>query len=830
MERLKMWNRKTLALMAALLLLSLSSPNAYAQPSTTQPSNSVRYNGTVVVRSEEVPASIRIVEAVSYSVIVMAKIGDAGYYELDEGNTTYNTVLVNDTNVTFLFRGTSGISYPVGGSNSMAGYALVGPFLVEASSDKILEISVLSDKRPAVELLEAKVEGEAAAMISGNESNGFWVPSLDGWIFKLNWTEEGELSAVLICKNNTVFSFEGLIKPSASEVELENPVDPYSYSEFSIRDGEVSLSAYGSSVNLTVADKLPIRDFLGIYATEKGKYLVRIRRIGPSTYAILSPDQCDTCIVDGLTYVSDPSFKLDIGLDAPSEGIGGTSVEVSVHPGDASNLTLLLPGGRSVLLRNEGFDYLLKFSLPLPKNEITASIYLTGSSQDGVYGIEREMKVLKAYDIRLLNGSRVFLVGGRGDLHILALNVGPTPLSLLEAKLNLTTKRGDVLSLKFPLSMQLQGNGSQRIILPLSLPVGDYKGTLEIYVRDSDGEVHAISLGEILVVSTSEDPLNVLIAISPDLPNVGDRVQIKVTFTTMVPLSRILVTVNSSKGLEPLADTSKLVEVVPEGSTRELAFAFRAASVGPAAVKVVIYYSIEGETSERVFTKEIKIPVGGVSGRASVEVDKSEVDVGEKVKLKIKVEDISGNVTIEFPDKASILEAKGRIRGNSVEFVAPGEIEVVCSFSESGVYTVPTYISVNGSLLVPSNTVTVKVKGGENLESLEMSLRSRLADLKRRFRTLKEASGGLDPQARMKMNEIEDMLNEAKRLINQANYGKASEILNRAEAEISSLEEYTYSSLDELMNSLIYFLIGVGITSAILLAIRLRRRPEHGAG
>ena len=629
MERLKMWNRKTLALMAALLLMSLSSPNAYAQPSTTQPSNSVRYGGTVVVRSEEVPAPLGVVKAVDYSVVVVAKIGETGYYALNEGNSTYNAVLVNGTNVTFLFRGTSGVAYPAGGPGDSAGYALVGPFLVEVSSDKILEISILSDERPAVELLEAKVEGEAVAMISGNESNGFWVPSLDGWVFKLNWTEEGEPSAVLICKNNTVFSFKGLIKPSASEVWLESPIDPYRYSEFRVQGRGIFLSAYGISLNLTMVERLPIRDFLGIYATEKGKYLVRVRPVGSSTYAILSPELCDTCIVDGLTYVSDPDFKLDMGLYVPSEGIGGTSVEVSVHPGDASNLTLLLPNGRSVILRNEGFDYLLKFSLPLPKSEITAPIYLTGFSRDGVYGIKREIKVLKAYDIRLLNGSRIFLVGGRGDLHILALNMGPTPLSLLDARLNLTTKRGDVLSLEFPLSVQLQGNGSQRIILPLSLPVGDYKGVLEIHVKDSGGEVHTISLGEISVVSTSEDPLNVLIAISPDLPNVGDRVRIKVTFTTMVPLSRILVTVNSSGGLEPLADTSKSLGDVPEGSTKELTFAFRAASVGPAAVKVAIYYSIEGEASERIFTKEIKIPIGGVSGRASVEVDKSEVGVGE---------------------------------------------------------------------------------------------------------------------------------------------------------------------------------------------------------
>ncbi len=829
MKRLKMWNRKALVLMAALLSLSISSPNVHAQSPTAQPSDSVRYNGTVLVRGGEAPPSFHLIEAVNYVVAVMAKIGDKGYYPLEEGNTTYNAVLVNGTNVTFVLKGLSVVSHPANGADNSTGYALIGPFLVKVSSDKILQISILSRRRPTVELLEAKVDGEAIAMIQGNESRGFWVPSLDGWIFEVNWTNEGDLSEVLICKNNTILSFSGLIKPLASEVELEGPVDPYTYTKLTIQDEEVSLLAYGPSVNLTVTSRLPIREFLGIYASSSGKYLVRVDRVGPSTYTILSPDRCDTCIVDGLTFVSDPSFSLDIGLDAPSEGIGGTSIEVSVDPRDASNLTLLLPGGRSVFLRNEGFEYLLKVSLPLPKTEIVAPIYLTGFSSDGIYGIEREMKILKAYDIRLLNGSRVFLVGGRGDLHILALNVGPTLLSLIEARLNLTTKRGDVLSLKFPLSIQLQGNGSQRILLPLRLPVGDYRGTLEIYVEDSSGEVHTISLGEISVVSTSENPLNALIAISPDLPSVGDRVEIKVTFTTMVPLSKILIAVNSSDELEPVTDTSKLVKDLPEGSTRELTFAFRAASVGPAVVKVVIYYSIEGEASERIYTKEIKIPIGGVSGRAVVEIDKRQVNIGEQVRLKIRIEDLSGNVTVEFPTKMSILEAKGRIRGNSVEFVAPGEIEVVGSFSEGGVYTIPTYISVNGSLLIPSNTVTVKVVGESGQESLEMSLRSRLADLRRRFKTLKEASGGLNPQAKEKMREIEDMLEEAKRLINQASYGKASEILNRAEAEISSLEEYTYSSLDELLNSLIYFLIGVGITSAILLAIRLRRRPKHGA-
>ncbi len=820
-----MWNKKTLALMAALLLLSISSPNAHAQPSTTHPSDGVRYNGMALIRSESAPASLHLVKAVGYSVTVMAKIGDEGYYLLREKNTTYNSVLVNGTNITFVLKGTSTISYPAYEADNATGYAFIGPFLVKASSNQIHEISVLSKRNPTVELLEAKVEGEAIAMIRGNESKGFWVSSLDGWIFEVNWTREGDLSTILICKNNTVISFNGLIKPLASDVEMEGPVSPYKYTKLDVREGEVSLQAYGPSINLTLTDRLPITEFLGIYVFNGEKYLVRVDRIGPLTYAVLSPDRCDTCVIDGSTFVSDPNFTLDIGLKAPDEGIGGTSVDISVHPGGASNLTLLLPGEKSVFLRNEGFDYLLRVNLPLPNTEIVAPVYLTGFSPEGVYGIEHSMKILKAYDVRLLNGSRIFLVGGKGDLHVLALNMGPAPLSLIEARFNLTTRRGDALSLRFPLSIQLQGNKSQRILLPLSLPVGDYKGVLEVLIRDSSGEVHAISLGEISVVSTGDNPLNALIAISPDLPSVGDLVQIKVTFTTMVPVSRILITVNSSDELEPVTDSSKLVEDISEGSTKELTFTFRAISVGPAVLKVMIYYSIEGEDSERIFTKEIRIPVGGVSGRATVEVDKRKVTVGEQIRLKISVDDVSGNVTVEFPAKMTILEAKGRIKGNSVEFIAPGEIEVIGTFPEEGIYTIPTYISVNGSLLIPSNTVTVEVVGGKGLESLEMSLRSKLADLKRRFKTLKEASGGMDPQIRRKMSDIEDMLEDAKRLINQANYGKANDILNRAEAEISSLEEYTYSSLDELMNSFIYFLIGVGITSAILLAIRLRRRP-----
>ncbi len=834
MERLKMWNKRILAWITALLLLSVSLTLAHAQPpndQTHERGSSVVYDGVALVRGRQIPNSVQVIGTTEYSISALAKIGKEGSFPLKDANSTYNLVSVNDTYVTFALKKEVRVqairaqvqSGPIS-PTARGDYILVGPFLVRISSSKIEEISVVSERRPAVELIEAKVKGRAIAMIGGKRLVGSWVPSLDGWIFELNWTQQGDLSHVLICRNNTLLSFYGLMRPFTGEVELDSPVSPYTNARISLGDDMVSLLAQGPTLNLSLVHELPIREFLGIYEVAGARFLIKISKEGKSSYGILSPEGCDTCVIDGITYVSDPSFKLDMGLDIPKEGIGGTSIPISVHPGEASNLTLLLPGGISVVMGNEGFDYSLRVRLPLPKTDTVSPIYLTGESEDGIFGIERDIRILKAYDVRLLNETRVFLVGGRGDLHILALNAGPSPLSLLEAELNLTTKGGNVLSLRFPLSIELQSNRSQRILLPLNLPVGDYKGILNVLVRDYSGEIHTISLGVITIVSTGEDPLNVLIAISPDLPGIGDKVRIKVTFTTMVPISKMLVSINSSEELEPISDTSKLLRDIPEGSTKELSFSFRAKKVGPADVQVAIYYSIEGEFEERVYTKEVKIPVGGVSGRAEVSADRTEISVGEAVRFRIRIEDISGNVTVEFPRKMSILEARGIIRGNSVTFNAPGEVEVVGAFSEGGTFVVPTYISVNGSLLVPSNTITIRVKGESSLQSVEMSLRSKLADLNRRFRTLKEASGSLSPETKKRMSEVEAMLKEAGRLINSAEYEKAREVLHRAETEISSLEEYTYSSLDELMNSLIYFLIGAGITSAALLAIRWGRR------
>lgn len=818
----KMRDRKALALMTALVALSIGSLNSVAQFGVT-----VKYNGIALVRGED-GSALQSLNATEYYASVLAKIDEKGYFPLLKGNSTYNFVLVKGTNVTFMLSMNSTIFYqkPSQSANfeggNGTGYALMGPYLLRISGDVITEISVLSHRDTSVELIEAKVGGQASAMISGQLVAGQWIEGLYGWIFPLDWTREGDLSGVLVRRNNTLLSFVGVIKPVAKEVKLESSLAPYKYSEFRLDRGTVYLTAYGPAMNLSLTDAIPVRAFLGIYASHNGRYIVEVSERGHTTYAVLSPKKCDTCVIGNITYSLDPKLKLDVDLKAPDEVVGGTLVNISIDPGNSYNLTVYLPGGRSLLLENRGFRYDLRVNLPPTRHNATEHIYVTGFLNNGIFGLERGIRVLKAYDIRLLNETRVYLIGGSGDLHVFALNKGQNPLSLIEARLNLTTKRGDALSLKFPLSIELKGNGSQEVLLPLSLPIGDYRGSLYVLIKDG-GEIHEITLGEVSIISTGEDPLNAFVAISPDLPSVGDEVNLKITFTSMVPLSRMLVIVNTSEELRPVNDTSKLLKDIPEGSSRELSFLFKAVNVGPASLRVKIYYSVSGKAAERIFTKDIRLPVGGVSGRAKVDVGKSELVVGEQFTIRIRVENVVGNVSIEFPRKMSILEAKGRIKENVVEFNAPGEVEVIGSFTDEGTYMIPTYISVNGSLLIPSNRVVIKVSKGVDVESMETSLRSKLADLMRRFKTLKETLRRPEPQIKERLNEIGIELEEAEKLIDGSYYSKAADLLGEAEAEISSLEEYAYSSLNKLMEGLIYFLIGVGITSVVLLALRLGR-------
>lgn len=808
-----MWNKRSLVLMAMIAILSISLLNAIAQSESV-----VRYNGVALVRGEG-SSPLQLLEANEYRVSILAKVSEEGLFPLMRSNSTYNYVLINGMNATFTLNMNSTILRPTQEANPKEGIALLGPYLLRISGDVISSISTLSHRATEVKLVEAKVGEQASANISGQSLTGQWVEGLDGWIFSLNWSREGDLSDVIICRNNTLFTFVGLIKPFAKEVRLESPLIQYKYSDFRLEEGIVHLMAYGPTMSLTLTRTIPIGKFMGILITSDARYIVRVSELGHTTYTVLSPQKCDTCTIGNITYLLDPESRLDIGINAPDEATGGTSVNILIDPGSSSNLTIYLPGGRSILLENRGFKYDLKVDLPLTTHDALENIYVTGYLNSSIFGIKRGIRILRSYDIRLLNKTKIYLIGGRGDLHIAALNMGRNPLSLIEARLNLTTSREGSISLKFPLSMELKANESQRIFLPLSLRTGDYKGSLYVLVKDNSG-IHEVTLGEVSIVSTSEDPLNVFVAISPDFPKVGDEINLKISFSSMVPLSKVLVIVNTSGELRPESDTSKLLKNIPEGSSKELSFSFRALKVGPASLKANVYYSILGEGSERVITKDLRLPIGGVTGRAYVSVEKSDVVVSEKLPIRIKVDDVAGKVLVEFPKEMSILEAEGRIKENAVEFNAPGEIEVIGSFTDDGNYTIPTYVSVNGSLLVPSNKVVVRVSK-RGVESKEASLRSKLADLRRRFKTLKETLK--EPQMREKLDKIGGMLKEAENLINRSDYGEADDLLDKAEALISSLEEYTYSSLDDLMKGLTYFLIGVGITSAILLVLRLGR-------
>ncbi len=826
-----MWKRRVLAIVAALLVLFMGFPRTLAQPT-----GYIKYYGDVLIPNTNSSSQLEVLEAEIYRVYILAKVGENGLFDLIEHNSTFNTVLINGTNVTFALRKSSSIYQPVRHGNisrtsNLTKYGLVGPFLVRISQGKILEVSKISNFAPQIELLEAKVGEEARALIEGRNLSGFWYEGLNGWVFHLNWTQPGNLSAIIIHRNGTIIPFRAILHALSRDISFNMSGSPYEWVHISISNDSIYLDARSITLSaVKQVNELPIGEFFGFYKYNSSVFLVHETKLRHLLYNVVTPEKCKTCIIGGVTYVVDTNFKLNIKLDMPSEGIGGSFIPLTVYlPENVTNATLYVPGKRAIMLNRLEVPYRLMLSLPPVNADIKDYVYLTAYSSNGVYGLRESLNILKAYEAKLLNETSIFLVGGRGNLYVSVANFAAEPISLTDAQINLTTKKGEVLSLRFPLSINLRGNSSQRIILPLNLPTGDYEAAISLDIRDHLGHTTTIYVGEISIVSTGRDPLNTVVTLSPATPNVGDKVKLGITITSMIPLSEILVSTNASSNLEPVSETSKILKEVPEGSTKKLSFLFKAKNIGPAKISVLFYYRIKGENFQRFYTKEIKVPIGGVPGKASVEVSESKVKVGEKITIDVRVEDVSGNLTVELPRELAIIEANGRIKGNSIESTAPGEIRIVGAFRESGEYTLPTYVLINGSLLVPSNTITVKVISKSNVGYLEKALRSKLADLMRRYKTLKETSGGLSPDERRKLDLIEKSLEEIESSINRGEFDKANKMLSSVENEISSMEEHAFSSLDQIMSGFIYFLIGAGIASAFLLAIRLRKGEKHGS-
>ncbi len=827
--------KRTLVIITVLLVLFASMPRILAQPI-----GCAKYYGDILVPNTNSSIHLKSVEADVYELHILAKINGNGLFDLIDHNSTFNAVLINGNNVTFVLRKSSPIYKPASQGNTtilrsasnLTEYGLVGPFLVKVFQEKILEVSITSSTLPSIELLEAKVGEEAQALVEGKKMLGLWYDGFEGWIFHLNWTGHGNLSTVIIYKNGTAVPFYRILRASSSDISSNiSKNKTYRWIHISISNGMIELDA--RSRHLLAAkqvNELPIKEFFCFYKYNSSTFLTQETRLKHLSYFVVSPEKCETCTIGKTIYTLDTNFKMNIRLNLPSEGIGGSTIPITVSlPKNITNAILYVPGGKAVVLRGLEVPYRLMLPLPLISVDKKEEAYLTVRSENGIYGLKRPLEILRSYEAKLLNRTQVFLIGGKGNLHISVANFARESISLIDAQMNLTTRKGEIISLRFPLSINLQGNSSQRIILPLNLPIGDYEAVLSLNLRNQTGHISTLYLGKVSIISTGRDPMNTLLTVSPGTPNAGDNVQLKVMITNIVPLSEILVSTNVSSNLEPISETSKLLKDVPEGSTKKMVFLFKAKSIGPAKISVLFYYKIRGENFQRLYSKEVKVPIGGVSGRAFVDISKSEIRPGEKVTIDVRVEDISGNLTVEFPKEMAIIEANGRIKRNSVESDAPGRVRIIGTFKEGGEYAIPTYIIVNRSLLVPSNTVTIKVLGENNMRYLEKSLRSKLADLLRRYKTLKETSGGLSPDEKKRLDSIGRTLEEIEILINKGYYAKASEMLSNVEDEISSMEEHAFSSLDQIMSSFIYFLIGAGIASAFLLVIRLRRGRKHGS-
>ncbi|MCS7102557.1 MAG: hypothetical protein NZ992_01585, partial [Candidatus Korarchaeum sp.] len=306
----------------------------------------------------------------------------------------------------------------------------------------------------------------------------------------------------------------------------------------------------------------------------------------------------------------------------------------------------------------------------------------------------------------------------------------------------------------------------------------------------------------------------------PESPNVGDDIKLSISLGSIVPLSRLLVNV-SSVNMDPISDTSKLLVNLSEWEKVRLEFYFRAKAVGSSSILISAYYLPEGYSNYRATFKEIPISIGRVDGRVVVEAKKTRVAINESVEVTIRVEGPRGEVTLEFPKGVDIIESQGIISGNKLKLIIPSQSRVLLRFNSSGSFTVPSMALLNNTRFLPVDAVQIYVISETESEK-QKEIKSELADLSRRYKTLVETFRG-STSHQESLSTVEELLNKSKILIDEGRYSDAEELLKKAEDIIVRIEEGTYTHIGDLFNFLIYFAIGGGFA---LLLIILRRAKK----
>lgn len=787
-----------------LSILLLTHIRTYAQP------DSMRYGGTVAIIGSGSEHASR-----SYRIRPLANVDSNGTFPLITPNSTFNKVFFNGSHVRLVLERSSPM---ITVRDRDVSFLL--PFLVTLHSGLIEEISLLTENISieTLEIIEAKRRGTAEIELDNEPLNGFWVESVGGWLFRRNWSRQGELSYLLILDNGTYLTFQGISKVHSSQVTLESVMRPYEMVEIKLQESSAILKASGPPIKVIKSNSIGLEEGLLLY--EELRLLLEVEELGGTSYRLLDPGSCSECESNGNKFYFDPNFKIDIQTEVPSDIVSGTSFQILIKPPDDSKVIILIFEDNLIVLEDIKAPIRIEMGVSVAEKEYNTTLLITVKTDKGIFGQEREMRILPTYGVSLMNSTRVYLLGGEGSLRIKVYNSGSITARISGIRMDLSSDNASI-TLSFPIYEQIPPKSSIIVSLPLSVPIGQYSGKISLSITDYLNRTYKLNLSEdIKIYSTMENPVSILAFVVPESPNMGDNVRLIVSLSSAIPLRRLLVNV-SSADMSPTSDTSKLLANLSEWRSVRLEFSFKAKTVGPSSILISAYYLPEGYSTYRATFKEISVSVGGMSGRVLVEAKKTRITINESVEVTIKVESLKGEVTLEFPNEVSIIESQGVILGNRLKVIAPSQLRVMLRFNSSGSFTVPSLAVLNGTRLLQVDAAQIYVISESESEK-EKEVKSKLADLSRRYKTLIETLRDPAPYQES-LNMIRNLLNESETLINEGRYLNAERSLKKAEDIIISIEEGTHTRIGDLFNFLIYFMIGGGFALFLFILRRVKK-------
>lgn len=775
----------------------------------------IRYGGGPIITVGSGP----MLSNKSYRIKLLSQLDTNGTYPITYPNSTFNWVSFNGTHLTFLLRKSSSVI----GLDRNYSISLSAPFLIILTGGSISEISIEFEpnRTEELEILEAKVGGSARIYLTGELLEGSWISELGGWLLLRNWSNYGELSALLLFQNMTRIYFKGITKASGDSCTLEELVYPYKRVYITVNGESVNIEARGSSIEAKIVKRIILKDGMYVYSGVKTS-LIEVKSTGEVSYGMIEPESCGVCEFGGKRYVYDSGFSLEPLVETSREIIGGNSFQVKLTPPQSYRKITILFEGTLIVIEDIDFPLEIIMRAPIVEGDYNSSLFVTAVGHGGIFGQKVNIRILPRYAISLMNSSMVYLIGGRGYIAATIYNYCNAAITVMSLKAELLTNGSQPITLVQPIYQQIPPNSSLVLSFPLDLPIGDYSCKISINLTDSSGNTYTLLAPTYLKIkSIQETPLSISAFVVPDSPNLGDEVRLFVSLSPAVPLDKLIVNV-SSTDMDPLSDTSKLLVDIKEGSTIRMEFSFRAKALGSSFIKISAYYLPKGRSSYEMVPKEIPVYIGKLSGKVHAEINETKVSVGDVVEVRITVEGIEGEVTLEFPRGAWIIESQGVLIGNKLKIKSPSHIRLLMSFNTTGNFTIPSIATVNGTRILQVEAAKVSVLGGA-LNEREGELRSKLVDLTRRYRTLVEMLRVSDQE----LNKIEQLLNRTEELLSTKRYSEAEEALSDAERMISAYEQRSYNILREVLNFLIYFLIGAGLALLLLIFRRMRKGDSH---